>query len=140
MIARAFGPVPCHRLDDVDAWCVTHGAQFHPDAERCLKAIAGLDELSPLHDRLNFARMKFPKTRGLLAALCEEIGELARALDGDGNPREEALDVACVAMRIYTEGDATPASAELYRDIIATAKRLEDFARRAQAHLTLNNP
>jgi hypothetical protein len=136
MIARAFGPVPCHRLGDADAWCVTHGAQFHLKADRCLKAIAGLNELSPLRDRLDSSRIKFPKTDGLFAALCEEVGELARALDGDGDPLDEALDVACVAMRIYTESDNTPASAEIYRKVMAHAKRLETFARIAQARLS----
>jgi NTP pyrophosphatase (non-canonical NTP hydrolase) len=56
------------------------------------------------------ARGKFQTNRFLLAALTEEVGELAQALL-QRQPRErierEALQVAVVAMRIYEEGDAT---------------------------------
>lgn len=59
------------------------------------------------------ARKKFPSNRFLLAALTEEVGELAQALL-QGAPRHrvqaEALQVATVALRIYEEGDATFAS------------------------------
>lgn len=54
------------------------------------------------------ARMKFPTNRYLLPALMEEVGELAKALL-EGAPRDEiereALQVACVALRIVEEGD-----------------------------------
>lgn len=56
------------------------------------------------------ARAKFPGNRLLLAALTEEVGELARAYlqrEGRERVRREALQVACVAMRIFEEGDAT---------------------------------
>lgn len=56
------------------------------------------------------AREKFPANALLLAALAEEMGELAKALlqrEGSDRVRKEALQVACVAMRIYEEGDAT---------------------------------
>ena len=55
------------------------------------------------------AREKFPSNRFLLAALTEEVGELAKAYlqrEGRDAIRKEALAVACVAMRIYEEGDA----------------------------------
>lgn len=56
------------------------------------------------------ARTKFPGNRFLLAALTEELGELAQALL-QAKPRDEvqieALQVACVALRIVEEGDAT---------------------------------
>jgi hypothetical protein len=54
------------------------------------------------------AREKFPKNGHMLAALAEEIGELAKALlEGEPNEaiRMEALQVACVAIRIAEEGD-----------------------------------
>ncbi len=54
------------------------------------------------------ARLKFPSNRHSLAALVEEVGETAQAfLQGQGSDRirAEALQVACVAMRIYEEGD-----------------------------------
>jgi hypothetical protein len=60
------------------------------------------------------ARRKFPGNRLLLAALTEEVGELAKELL-ENRPRlrvrEEAIQVACVALRIYEEGDATFAAA-----------------------------
>jgi NTP pyrophosphatase (non-canonical NTP hydrolase) len=55
------------------------------------------------------ARAKFPKNRKLLAALTEEVGEVARALLQDGNgqmSRDEAVQVAAIAVRIIEEGDA----------------------------------
>ncbi len=55
------------------------------------------------------ARRKFPSNSHMLAALVEEVGEVAKALlDGEGRDRvrAEALHVACVAMRMYEEGDA----------------------------------
>ena len=57
------------------------------------------------------ARKKFPSSAFLMTALVEEVGELARAFlqrrtgDIPGSIRAEALQVACVAMRIYEEGD-----------------------------------
>lgn len=55
------------------------------------------------------ARMKFPGRRFLLAALTEEVGELAQAYL-QKKPRaeiqKEALQVACVALRIFEEGDS----------------------------------
>ena len=55
------------------------------------------------------ARAKFPDNRHLLAALTEEVGELAQAIL-QKKPREEvqkeARQVACVAIRIIEEGDS----------------------------------
>lgn len=56
------------------------------------------------------ARRKFPGNELLHAALSEEVGELAKELLQHGNTahaRKEAIQVACVAIRIATEGDAT---------------------------------
>lgn len=56
------------------------------------------------------ARTKFPKNRLLLAALMEEVGELAAAmLQGKSKDEieKEAIQVACIAVRIIEEGDAT---------------------------------
>ena len=62
-----------------------------------------------LADEIVRARAKFPGSRFLLAALTEEVGELARAIlqrkTGDEIKRE-AIQVACVALRIYEEGDS----------------------------------
>jgi hypothetical protein len=66
------------------------------------------------YDELNAevtrARVKFPGNRLLLAALVEEVGELSRAYlqrEGAERVRIEALQCACVAIRIAEEGDAT---------------------------------
>jgi hypothetical protein len=55
------------------------------------------------------ARIKFPDNRHLLAALVEEVGELAKAIlqdQGDDQIEREGLQVACVALRIVEEGDS----------------------------------
>lgn len=56
------------------------------------------------------ARTKFPGRKFLLAALTEEVGELAKALL-QGKPKDEidkeAIQVACIAVRIIEEGDET---------------------------------
>jgi len=72
----------------------------------------GLDSESMLElaNEVRRAREKFPGSRFLLAALTEELGEVARALlqrQGKERVRKEALQVACVAMRLFEEGDAT---------------------------------
>jgi hypothetical protein len=54
------------------------------------------------------ARKKFPSNELLLTACMEELGELAEAFMGrEGLIKKEALQTACVAMRIYEEGDAS---------------------------------
>jgi hypothetical protein len=55
------------------------------------------------------ARMKFPSNAKMLAALVEEVGELAKALlqrMPTDEVRKEAIQVACVAVRIIEEGDS----------------------------------
>jgi NTP pyrophosphatase (non-canonical NTP hydrolase) len=72
------------------------------------------ESVSELRAEIARARAKFPNNRNLLAALMEEAGELARALLQEGNSEhaaQEALQTACVAMRIYEEGDLA------YRDL-----------------------
>ena len=61
-----------------------------------------------LRAELDRARAKFPANDHLFAALGEELGELARELLEGGSRkriREEAIQVACVAIRIAEEGD-----------------------------------
>jgi NTP pyrophosphatase (non-canonical NTP hydrolase) len=61
-----------------------------------------------LDEEIQRARAKFPRADHLIAALAEEVGECAQAyLQGRASDaRAEALQVACVAMRIVEEGDA----------------------------------
>ncbi len=68
------------------------------------------DTLDAISDEVMRARLKFPGNRFLLAALVEEVGELAKAmLQNEGKERieREAIQVAAVAVRILEEGDAT---------------------------------
>lgn len=64
--------------------------------------------ISFLCEEMLRARKKFPSNRFLLAALQEEVGELAAALlqkEGVERVRHEAIQVATVAIRIAEEGD-----------------------------------
>ena len=66
------------------------------------------ETLDALRAELDRARAKFPTNAHLYAALGEEVGELARELLENGTReriREEAIQVACVAIRIADEGD-----------------------------------
>lgn len=67
------------------------------------------ESLSFLKEEVQKARKKFPGAEDLTVALMEEAGELAQAtLKCDSeNIKKEALQVACVAMRIFEEGDST---------------------------------
>jgi NTP pyrophosphatase (non-canonical NTP hydrolase) len=63
---------------------------------------------------LSRARRKFPSSVLSMAALTEEVGELAQALlkwrAGKGTWAEvesEAIQVACMAQRVAVEGDAS---------------------------------
>lgn len=55
------------------------------------------------------ARLKFPGREKLLAALMEEVGELAQAMlqrKGRDAIEKESIQVACVAIRLLEEGDS----------------------------------
>lgn len=82
-----------------------------------------------LCDEVRRARKKFPSNRHLLAALMEEVGEVAEALLHNHHPHhihEEALQVACVAVRIKEEGDADFPSAlsPAFRELAVMMTRL----------------
>jgi hypothetical protein len=67
-----------------------------------------VETLEELAAEINRARKKFPRNTLLYTALGEEFGELGKALLQEGNgpsARREALQVACVALRILEEGD-----------------------------------
>lgn len=79
-------------------------AEWSPPCDVCV-APTTLDLVA---EEVKRARAKFPRNAHMLAALVEEVGEVARALlDGEGGHRvrEEAIQVACVAVRIADEGD-----------------------------------
>lgn len=96
----------------------TRNAELEADAVRLQALVGGASgprgpaaaSLTALMERVAKGRAKFPGNRFMLAALTEEVGELARALlqrKGPEEVRAEALDVAVVAIRIFEEGDAT---------------------------------
>jgi len=71
--------------------------------------------LIDLENEIYKARTKFPENEDLYYALGEEFGELGEALiqhkhdnvkgKTDGDIYKEAIQTACVAIRIATEGD-----------------------------------
>ncbi len=72
------------------------------------------DFLSEVHSEVLRARTKFPSSRLVLAALTEEVGELAQAMLKVAagkwpkeRIRDEAVQVAAMALRVATEGDPT---------------------------------
>lgn len=71
---------------------------------------AALDTIVGIVQEVKRARTKFPGNKMLLAALTEEVGELAKALlqklPAD-EVRKEAIQVCAVAVRIIEEGDAS---------------------------------
>lgn len=88
--------------------------------------------LYSLKGELQGARNKFPTNEHKLAALMEEVGELAQAMidhsRGKGSPLQvytEAIQVAAMAVRLAEEGDASfpyEYSYECYRDFRATGQ------------------
>lgn len=82
-------------------------ARFQCAPEGYIHCIQALPDLAPLAEEMVRARSKFPGPRLLGSALAEEVGEMADAwLKMDpAHCRKEALQVACVAMRIHQEGN-----------------------------------
>lgn len=66
-----------------------------------------------IRDEVKAARGAFPKTTHMLAALVEEVGELSQAMMEHDRAQgtsvqevlREAVQVACMAVRIAVEGD-----------------------------------
>ncbi len=68
------------------------------------------ETLSDINVEVSKARTKFPGNKMLLAALTEEVGELAKAMlqkRPQDEVTKEAVQVAAVAIRIIEEGDAS---------------------------------
>ena len=78
-----------------------HGVQLlHADTLRFLDEVV---------DEVDRARAKFFSSDGCMTALTEEVGELAKAMldESQSRIREEAVQVAAMALRVAIEGDAT---------------------------------
>lgn len=81
---------------------VRHGTQ-----SGLLRSVADDEAFVALRIELARGRAKFPTNEQLLAGLTEEVGELAKSLLQEGNSKhtyKEAIQVACVALRIAVEG------------------------------------
>lgn len=84
----------------------------HNLMERFIKSQSNVDKVESIQrndgvvicdviDRLESARAKHPLPT--LAALFEEVGEVAKDFNDGNNPRNELIDVATVAIRLCTE-------------------------------------
>ena len=79
------------------------------------KGIPFYHTMAEISDEVVRARAKHPANRHMLGALMEEVGELSQALlqgKGKDEIEKEAIQVACVAIRIVEEGDADYADGE----------------------------
>ncbi len=94
-----------------------HRRDEHPYANACVRCpckewhgrCATASARDAIDAELVRARTKFPDNAKLLAALMEEVGELAQAMLQDKPHKEirkEAFQVACVAIRLAEEGDS----------------------------------
>jgi len=65
--------------------------------------------LGEIRDELTRAREKFPGDRVTFTALVEEVGELAKAFldEPQDRIREEAVQVAVMAIRCVLDGDSS---------------------------------
>ncbi len=70
------------------------------------------ETIAALQSEVALARIKFPKPDGLVPALCEEVGEWAGETD-PAKRRRELLQVACVALRLFEEGDPLEGTPEV---------------------------
>lgn len=86
-------------------------------------------KLVALADEMDRANAKFPGNRLLASALAEEVGEMADAWlnQNSAHARQEALQVACVAMRIVVQG---PNDVDQSRAVLGMMADLEAPARR----------
>ena len=82
--------------------------------------------IADLMQEITRARTKFPGNRFLLTALVEEVGELAEAME-HGTREEvykEALQCACVAIRIAEESDPVVYDRGLFIALISSTGRI----------------
>jgi len=86
--------------------------------------------LEHLRSEILRATEKHPEPRTLFAALMEEIGEALREPEAFSPANREWLQVACVAMRLYTEGGgATSEHVLIEGAFVKLVEALEDLAR-----------
>lgn len=75
------------------------------------------------------AQTLFPNPAGLLTALVEEVGEVAKAMldESMDRVRKECIQVAAMALRLATEGDPTLDAVRAAR--FAEGKNLPGYGR-----------
>lgn len=83
------------------------------------------DFLSAIHTEVLRARKLFPKPDGLMTALTEETGEVAKAILDEPWPSvvQECIQTAAMAMRLATEGDPTLDSVRAARVTLGQNKK-----------------
>lgn len=87
---------------------------------------------------LDFARLKFPSSRGMTLAFIEEVCEAADALakhpQDDTKWKKELIQVCCTAIRLIEEGDVLRTEQSVKR-LLEHFADSEDFTRTLLAHL-----
>ena len=84
--------------------------------------------IEDIKEELDRARTKFPGDRVTYTALCEEVGELAKALLDESRQRvrEEAIQVAVMAMRVVLDGDSSYDELRKERGLDALVDNLQE--------------
>lgn len=93
-----------------------------------------VETLGDLTEEVVRAREKFPRGNDLGLALLEEVQELFEELDASNGKvtprtREEAIQVACVALRLAEEGDPTWTGDAVTESILLEAQEVGALAR-----------
>ena len=75
--------------------------------KRALHSGVRSDTIMGVVEEVDRARKLFPEPEGLMAALGEEVGELFKAIQDESAQRikDEAVQVAAMAIRVMEEGD-----------------------------------
>lgn len=98
------GKFACERRLLSNSADFAHGINVHPShLPTIVDTMEG--ELAPLRERIEKGRAKYPNGCTVLSLL-DEAGEFAHAVnkgEGMARVRDELLDVAAVAMRLYLE-------------------------------------
>lgn len=91
-----------------------------------------------LERELDFARLKFPSSRGMTLAFLEEVCEAADAIahhPEDSNKwKKELIQVCCTAIRLIEEGDSLMEEQSV-KMLLKHFADSEDFTRQLLGHL-----